>query len=529
MAYGDGLSALYASNPEAAAMLRRRRFAETLMQQGSSSEPVQHWTQGLNRMAQALLGGYLGRQADEGMEGLVSRDRQAAETSRADLMRMLGGDTGEMPPMARAVAGETPPLAQRVHMAEAGGSMAHGIYGDGGQAAGPMQVHPAALADYNRANGTNYTHQQLAADPSIGKVVGDWYLAEQVRAFGGDERMGAAAYNAGPGRVAAARAQYGDQWERGLPDSTRETYLPKVFGQQGGAPPPPDRTQAMLAQANQLQMFAAQAAGSPNPAIQQQGKIAAARADMLYRQAEAATKKTELLTPEQEDQKIRIGQATRPTTETRVQVTSGNEAAKKAVENYDQLVQDVGPNQRVLANLQAFRTAMQGFTPGLGAEHRATFEKAKSFLGLPNTADMAAVLSKAQADLKMAAGQAFKGQGQVSNYERELANETVELLGNTPEGALAVMRMIEAGIRRQEEIKGIYERNAADNGGVPSLFQIGAEISKLGPANDPAFLADLQRRVDAVKKTRAPEPEATRTTPEGQIIRTYDPATRTFR
>jgi hypothetical protein len=36
----------------------RRRLAEALMQEGSSGTPIQSWTQGLNRVAQALVGGY---------------------------------------------------------------------------------------------------------------------------------------------------------------------------------------------------------------------------------------------------------------------------------------------------------------------------------------------------------------------------------------------------------------------------------------------------------------------------------------
>jgi len=42
----------------------RRCLAEALIQEGSSGTPIQSWTQGLNRVAQALVGGYRLNQED---------------------------------------------------------------------------------------------------------------------------------------------------------------------------------------------------------------------------------------------------------------------------------------------------------------------------------------------------------------------------------------------------------------------------------------------------------------------------------
>jgi hypothetical protein len=47
---------------------RRRKLAEAMMVEGMDSSPIQHWTQGANRLAKALLGGYQvgqGRQEDD--------------------------------------------------------------------------------------------------------------------------------------------------------------------------------------------------------------------------------------------------------------------------------------------------------------------------------------------------------------------------------------------------------------------------------------------------------------------------------
>ncbi len=104
---------------------------------------------------------------------------------------------GILPPAAN--------LSDAVHQNESGGRMTPGIWGDNNQAAGPMQVHGGALADVNKRLGTNYTHAQLAAEPEIGKKVGDAYLAIQREKYGRDDyAMGA--YNQGPGAMDAAIA-----------------------------------------------------------------------------------------------------------------------------------------------------------------------------------------------------------------------------------------------------------------------------------------------------------------------------------
>ncbi len=123
----------------------------------------------------------------------------------------------------------TPEQAKdRIHGNESSRRMSPGIYGDDGAAAGPMQVHPEALADVNKRLGTNYTHAELAAKPKIGKEVGDAYFDIQYEAFG-DVAKATAAYNAGPKRVRDAVAALGAQWQRGIPEATRG-YVSRVMG-----------------------------------------------------------------------------------------------------------------------------------------------------------------------------------------------------------------------------------------------------------------------------------------------------------
>ena len=97
---------------------------------------------------------------------------------------------------------------QAVHQLESSGRMEKGIVnraGGGAGSHGPMQVRSGALADYNKANGTNYSLEDLSNQPEIGKKVGDWYLQTQYDTFGRwDYALGA--YHDGPGAMRNAVA-----------------------------------------------------------------------------------------------------------------------------------------------------------------------------------------------------------------------------------------------------------------------------------------------------------------------------------
>lgn len=281
----DGSAALYGQDPRLAKLYRQRRFAEQLAAISADASPVQSPWQGVARIAQALIGNYEMARADRDAD-LIGEEKQAEKAKMAQQYAALIGGPPTLPPAAAAVAGQPAPAGGTVgsiHRVESGGSMQPGIYGDGGRSAGPMQVQEGALADVNRALGTNYTHGQLSADPELGKRVGEQYFEMLKARFGGDERKAAAAYNAGPGRVTAAIAAYGDNWEQGLPAATRENYLPRVFGQQGAQPTQQPAASAEIAtyrqQAQQARAWAASAANNSDPRVQAMARNAMAMAD----------------------------------------------------------------------------------------------------------------------------------------------------------------------------------------------------------------------------------------------------------
>jgi len=575
MAYEE----FYGGDPRLAALMRKRKLAEALMAEGSSTAPAASPFVGLSRVATALAGAWQGSMIDDeakkmGEEGDADLARLKAQALGVDLGGSRAGVAdqliaGSVPtPGQQMVApmepvGKSPlppeelmPLFQQAS-AETGipvpilvaqaqtesGFNPNAVSPTG--ARGVMQVLPSTAQD--PGYGVQPVDPSKLSDPSVnipfaarylagrGKEVGvtDWndptQAAKGLRAYAGaDTPQGDKSYDR---KVLGLVPQQGGTTMAfsGQP-APQQAGLPTPVPQQ--AAPGQAQAQAMMAQAQKLEQSGYEALSSRDPRARKFGEVMLQKAGTLQTQALALQKRDEgtpARSPERFKQDLDIATAGKPTTETRVSVASQNAAVGKAIENYNAFVEAAPNNQKMLATLDAFETAMGGFTPGIGADQRAQFEKAKSFLGLPSGADMAAVMQKGQADLKMAAGQAFKGQGQVSNFERELATSTVELMGNTPDGVRAVSQMIRAGIRRQGEIQAIYEQNAAQNGGLPNLFEIGQAISKLGPANDPAFLAQLQARVDAMRGTKKEDTAPVPTTESGAPVKTYDPKTRTFR
>lgn len=78
---------------------QRRQLALAMMQQGQNAAPVQHWTQGANRIAQSLLGAYQARQAEQEQAEQQSMGRealaQAMQQLQAPSQPMIAGESGD--------------------------------------------------------------------------------------------------------------------------------------------------------------------------------------------------------------------------------------------------------------------------------------------------------------------------------------------------------------------------------------------------------------------------------------------------
>lgn len=100
-----------------------------------------------------------------------------------------------------------PALLNAVVQQESSGNPgAKNMDGGGKGAMGAMQVRQAALADYNRANGTNYSMQDLLK-PDVGIDVGGWYLGQQLDRFN-DPVKALIAYNQGAGSPEVAKGSH---------------------------------------------------------------------------------------------------------------------------------------------------------------------------------------------------------------------------------------------------------------------------------------------------------------------------------
>ncbi|MFC0388621.1 lytic transglycosylase domain-containing protein [Muricoccus vinaceus] len=83
-------------------------------------------------------------------------------------------------------------------------------------ARGLMQLLPGTAAGVARKLGVPHQPSWLTTDPAHNMRLGAQYLADQMARFGGNLALAAAAYNAGPARVAEWLATYGTPGEGGM-------------------------------------------------------------------------------------------------------------------------------------------------------------------------------------------------------------------------------------------------------------------------------------------------------------------------
>jgi hypothetical protein len=101
-------------------------------------------------------------------------------------------------------------------------------------AIGIAQVMPGTAPEAAKLAGLPFDDNRYRNDPEYNLALGEAYYKKQLADFGGNERLAAAAYNAGPGAVRSALKKGGaDGWINHVPAETRK-YINSVFG--GGTP-----------------------------------------------------------------------------------------------------------------------------------------------------------------------------------------------------------------------------------------------------------------------------------------------------
>ncbi|MEO1312849.1 MAG: lytic transglycosylase domain-containing protein [Pseudomonadota bacterium] len=108
-------------------------------------------------------------------------------------------------------------------------------------ARGLMQLMPRTAQKVSGQLGLEYSAARLTRDPSYNARLGTQYLADMLDRYGGSVLLASAAYNAGPGRVDAWLARYGDprradvdtiRWIEHIPFRETRNYVMRVMESQ---------------------------------------------------------------------------------------------------------------------------------------------------------------------------------------------------------------------------------------------------------------------------------------------------------
>jgi hypothetical protein len=165
--------------------------------------------------------------------------------------------------------------------------------------------------------------------------------------------------------------------------------------------------------------------------------------------------------------------------------TGQAELAKTGVESYV-AAQNAGRDaQKRVALYDQMERAAQGFTPGASAEMKLTAKRYLKDAGLIKGEDVpdGEVMQMISRQLGIHAQP--KGQGAVSNYERELFAKSLPNMTQSPEGlkmAIDISRKLE---QHDQKVAEIYRESAKANKGMPNYLEVQEKIAALGsPLSD---------------------------------------------
>jgi hypothetical protein len=124
---------------------RRRQMANTMLQQGMDSSPVQHPLQGASRLAQALVGGWMGGQVDRDEAAAVEKQQGALAAAMAepDPQKRIALLSASNPELGARLSGQLAVEQAKIQQQQAGlqtgGAQIAQGYGYGAPSGGPQQ------------------------------------------------------------------------------------------------------------------------------------------------------------------------------------------------------------------------------------------------------------------------------------------------------------------------------------------------------------------------------------------------------
>lgn len=171
--------------------------------------------------------------------------------------------------------------------------------------------------------------------------------------------------------------------------------------------------------------------------------------------------------------------------------TGQAELAKTAVEEYKNAQLTSKDAQKRVAMYDTFEKATQGFTPGATAEMRLAAKRYLKDAGLIKGEDVpdGEVMQMISRQLGIHAQP--KGQGAVSNYERELFAKSLPNMTQSPEGlkmAIDISRKLE---QFDMNVARIWRESAAANRGIPNYLDVQNKIADLGSPLSPGEMSAI--------------------------------------
>ncbi len=165
--------------------------------------------------------------------------------------------------------------------------------------------------------------------------------------------------------------------------------------------------------------------------------------------------------------------------------TGQAELAKTGVESYV-AAQNAGRDaQKRVALYDQMEKAAQGFMPGASAEMRLTAKRYLKDAGLIKGEDVPDGEIMQMISRQLGIHAQPKGQGAVSNYERELFAKSLPNMTQSPEGlkmAIDISRKLE---QHDQKVAEIYRESAKANKGMPNYLEVQEKIAGLGsPLSD---------------------------------------------
>lgn len=148
--------------------------------------------------------------------------------------------------------------------------------------------------------------------------------------------------------------------------------------------------------------------------------------------------------------------------------------------------------------------ASKGFTPGATADVKLQAKRYLKDLGVIEGGDVpdAEVFKQMQQQLAIHAQP--KGQGAVSNFERDMYAKSIANMTMSPE---ALSRAIQMGRKLDEfdrKVAQVYRDNARKNNGVPNSIDINDDIDKLGSPLSPSEMNYLRKGAEGKPAAASP-------------------------